>query len=311
MEKDSRVYIAGHGGLVGSAVRRFLEREGYTNLIFKTSSELDLRDQRATEDFFLREKPDYVIDAAAKVGGIYVNDEYRADFLYDNLQMQNNLIHSSHKFGVKKLLFIGSNCMYPKDCPQPMKEEYLLTGKPEPTNEAFAIAKIAGVKLCRFYNEQYRTNFISVIPASMFGPNDNFDTMGSHFVPALIKKFNEAKKQGKKEVVLWGSGNPRRELMYVDDFAEIAIFLMENYSSPEILNIGAGKDSSILEIARLVKRIAGFEGDISFDESKPDGAMRKLLDVGKMRSLGIEPKSGLEESLNRTYEWFTRFYPEH
>lgn len=311
MEKNSKIYIAGHRGLVGSSIKRKLEKEEYKNLIFKKHSELDLTDQKATQEYFLREKPDYVFDAAAKVGGIYANNTYKADFIYENLQIQNNIIHSSYKVGVKKLLFMGSNCIYPRDCPQPMKEEHLLSGKLEPTNEGYALAKIAGIKMCQFYNEQYGTDFISIIPPNLFGPNDNFDAMNSHFVPALIRKFHEAKKEGRKEVVLWGSGNPKRELMHVDDLADAAVFLMKNYNSSEPINIGTGEDMSIKDIAGLVKKVVGFEGEIIFDKKNPDGMPRKLLDSSKINSLGWEPKTSIEEGLEKTYKWFIEFYREN
>lgn len=304
MEKDAKIYIAGHGGLVGSAIKRKLEAEGYVNLVFKSHSELDLTNQKATEEFFMREKPDYVFNAAARVGGIHENDTYPAEFIYENLQIQTNIIHSAYKSGVKKLMFIGSNCIYPKECRQPMKEEYLLTGKLEPTNEAFAAAKIAGIEMCRAYNRQYGTNFISVIPASLFGENDDYDAMNSHFVPALIRKFHEAKINNKKEVILWGTGNPRRELMHVDDFADAALFLMQNYNSSDIINVGTGKDMVIKEIAELAKGVVGFGGNIIFDKKSPDGMPRKLLDSTRINALGWNAKTGIEEGLRKTYGWF-------
>jgi GDP-L-fucose synthase len=308
MGKKDKIYIAGHKGLLGSAIKRKLEKEGYKNLVFRTHAELDLRNQKDTEDFFEKEKPDYVFMAAAKVGGIYANSNYKAEFLYDNLQMQNNLINSSYKSRVKKLLFIASNCMYPKDCPQPIKEECLLTGIPEPTNEAFAIAKIAGVKLCQYYNEQYGTNFISVVPCSLFGPNDNFDPNNSHFVAALIKKFYEARLSNKKEVILWGSGNPKREIMYVNDCTDACIFLMNNYNSSEPINIGVGKDMEIKEIAGIIKEIAEFNGKIIFDKTKPDGIIRKMLNSEKITALGWKPRMTLEQGLRETYRWFSENY---
>lgn len=304
MEEKAKIYVAGHKGLVGSAIKRELERRGYKNLIFKDSGELDLRRQRETEEFFLKEKPEYVFVAAAKVGGIKANMSYPADFIYDNLQIQSNIIHSAYKSGVKKLLFIASNCMYPKDCPQPMKEEFLLTGPLEPTNEGFAIAKIAGTRMCRYYNEQYKTNFIVVVPSSMFGPNDNFDPVNSHFIPSLIRKFHEAKLKNEKKVELWGTGNARREMMYADDFADACIFLMDNYNSSEIINIGPGKDLSIKELAEIARKIIGYEGEIIFDKSKPDGMIRKLLDVSRMISIDWKPKTSIEEGIKKTYEWF-------
>lgn len=304
MEKKAKIYIAGHKGLVGSAIKRALEREGYENLVYRTSSELDLKDSKKTEEFFIQEKPKYVFIAAAKVGGIKANKEKKAEFIYDNLQIQNNLIHFSWKYGVKKLLFLSSNCMYPKDCIQPIKEGYFLTGSLEPTNDAYAIAKIAGVMMCKAYREQHGSNFISIVPASLFGPNDNFDLNDSHFIPALIRRFHEAEINGSKEIVLWGSGKPRREIMYVDDLAEACIFLMENYDSSEIINVGVGKDFEIKEIAEMIKEIVGFEGEIKLDAAKPDGMMRKLLDSSKMNNLGWNPRTEIKEGLKKTYEWY-------
>ena len=304
MEKDAKIYISGHAGLVGSAIKRKLEAEGYMNLVFKSHSELDLTRQKETEDFFMKEKPDYVFNAAARVGGISENINFPADFILENLQIQTNIINSAYKSGVKKLMFIGSNCIYPRECKQPMKEEYFLTGKLEPTNEAFAAAKIAGIEMCQAYNKQHNTNFISVIPASLFGENDDYDAMNSHFVPALIRKFHEAKKNNAKEVVLWGSVNPRRELMYADDFADAALFLMNNYDSSEPINVGDGEDRSIKEIAERIKRIVRFEGEIAFDASMPDGMMQKLLDSSKINSLGWKARTGIEEGIRNTYGWF-------
>lgn len=307
MEKDSKIYIAGHTGLVGSSIRRKLEKEGYTNLLFKTSSELDLKDQIATEKFFSMERPEYVFDAAAKVGGIKANLERKADFIYNNLQIQNNIIHSSYKFGVRKLLFLASNCIYPKNCKQPMKEEFLLTGPPEPTNDAYAIAKITGITMCQAYNSQYKQNFISVIPANLFGKNDNFDLENSHFVAALIRKFHDS-KLNKKDVDLWGTGKPRREIMHVDDIADACLFLMQKYDSPEPINVGLGYDFSIRDLAGLVKNIASFDGKVLFDETKPDGIERKLLDSSKINKLGWNSKINIKEGLKETYEWFAKKY---
>lgn len=309
MEKDSKIYIAGHNGLVGKSIENLLKKEGYKNILNRSHNELDLRNQRAVEDFFEEEKPEYVFDAAAKVGGIKANSERKAEFIYENLQIQNNIIHSSYKFGVKKLLFLASNCIYPKNCKQPMKEEFLLTGPPEPTNDAFAIAKIAGITMCQSYNSQYKQNFISVIPANLFGQNDNFDLENSHFVAALIRKFHEA-KLNKKDVILWGTGKPRREIMHVDDLADACLFLMQKYDSPEPINIGSGYDLSIKELAGIVKKISGFDGKIFFDETKPDGIKRKLLDSSKINSLGWKSKTSLDEGLKKTYEEYLKYRNE-
>ena len=304
MEKNAKIYIAGHAGLLGSALKRILEQNGYKNLIFKTSKELDLRDQEITEKFFRDEMPEYVFLAAARVGGIIANKEKKAEFIYDNLQIQNNVIHLSYKYKVKKLIFYGSNCMYPKESLQPIKEEYLLTGSLEPTNEAFAVAKIAGVKMCQSYNEQYGTNFICAISANLFGPGDSFDPLDSHLISALIRKFHEGKIKRYDEVKLWGTGKPRREIFYVDELVDASLFLMNNYNSSEIINVGSGVDYEVKEIAEIVKSIVGYNGKISFDKNKPDGVMRKLLDVEKINSLGWKNKSDFKESLKKTYEWF-------
>ncbi|MBI2124600.1 GDP-L-fucose synthase [Candidatus Pacearchaeota archaeon] len=306
MEKDSKIYISGHNGMVGSAIKRKLEAEGYLNLVLRSHSELDLTRQKATENFFMKEKPQYVFNAAARVGGIHENEAYPADFIYENLQIQSNVIHSAYKSEVNKLMFIGSNCIYPKQCPQPMGEEYLWTGRLEPTNKAFAAAKLAGVEMCSAYNTQHGRDFISVIPASLFGENDDYNKINSHFVPALIRKFHEAKAKNKERVVLWGTGNPRRELMHVDDFAGAALFLMNNYYSAGPINVGTGEDGSIKEIAGLVKKIVGFEGSILFDGKSPDGMMKKLLDSSKINSLGWKAKTGIEEGLRKTYEWYVK-----
>ena len=305
MEKDSKIYIAGHRGLVGSALVRRLTEPGYMNLIVRTHAELDLTRQTEVEDFFKREHPEYVFLAAAKVGGILANNTYPAEFIYSNIVVQSNVIHSSYLFGVKKVLFLGSSCIYPRDCPQPMKEDYLLSGYLEPTNEPYAIAKIAGIKMCQAYNRQYGANFISVMPTNLYGPNDNFDIQNAHVLAALIRKFHEAKVAGQKEVVVWGTGSPRREFLYVDDLADACIFLMNNYNnSPEIINIGVGKDISIRELALMVKEIVDYNGEIVFDTSKPDGTPRKLLDVSKLSSLGWQAKTGLREGIKRTYQWY-------
>jgi GDP-L-fucose synthase len=311
MEKRSKVYIAGHSGLVGSAVKRRLEQAGYTNLVCRSSGELDLRNQRATAVFFEAEKPEYVFLAAAKVGGIYANNTYPADFIYDNLAIQTNIIHSAYLQRVKKLLFLGSSCIYPKLAPQPMREEYLLTGELEPTNEAYAIAKIAGIKMCQAYNRQYGTNFISVMPTNLYGPNDNFDMQNSHVLPALIRKFHEAKIDNKPTVEIWGSGKPRREFLYVDDLADACVFLMENYTCKDIgifVNIGTGEDLTIKELAEIIKRIVGYKGELVFNTDKPDGTPRKLLDVSKLHALGWQAKTSLEDGIKRTYEWYVSKY---
>lgn len=304
MEKDSKIYIAGHRGLVGSAIHRKLTREGYTNLITRSSRELDLRDQPAVAAFFAAERPEYVFLAAAKVGGILANNTYPAEFLYDNLAIQNSLIHQSYLNGVKKLLFLGSSCIYPKFAPQPMAEDCLLTGALEPTNEPYAIAKIAGIKLCQAYNRQYRTRYISLMPTNLYGPNDNFDLQNSHVLPALIRKFHEAKAQGRGEVEIWGSGSPRREFLHVDDLADACHFLMQNYEESDIVNVGVGEDISIKELALLIKEVVGFEGELTFDRSKPDGTPRKLLDVGKLTALGWKARISLPEGITSTYRWF-------
>lgn len=308
MNKDEKIYIAGHRGLVGSAILRRLKKEGYNNLIFRTSSELDLRQQKEVEDFFAIEKPDYVFLAAARVGGIQANDKYSAQFLYDNIMIQSNVINSAYHNGVKKLLFLGSSCIYPKRGPQPMKEEYLLSGKLEPTNEAYAIAKIAGIKMCQHYNKQYGTNFISVMPTNLYGPNDNFDLETSHVLPALIRKFHEAKVNGEDKVVIWGTGKPRREFLHVDDLADAVVYLMNNYEGNDFINIGVGIDISIQELAELISDIVGFKGDIINDTSKPDGTPRKLLDVTRIKELGWDAKIGLREGIKMTYDWYKKNY---
>mgnify|MGYP001603543566 CR=1 FL=1 len=285
MDRDSKIYIAGHNGMIGSVIKRKLEEEGYKNLIFRNSSELNLEDQKATEGFFQKEKPEYVFDAAAKVGGIYANNTYRAEFIYKNTQIQNNLIHSSWKFNVKKLLFLASNCVYPKDCSQPIKESYLLSGYLEPTNQPFAVAKIAGVEMCQSYNKQYGTKFISVVPANSYGPRDKYDNLNSHLISALLLKFHEAKINNKNEVIIWGTGEPRREALYVDDLADACIFLMQKYDHSEIINVGTGEDRTIKEIAKIIKEITRFNGNLVFDTTKPDGMKRKLLDVSNINSL--------------------------
>ncbi len=302
MEKDSKIYVAGHTGMVGSALLRKLEKEGFKNVIFRTSSQLDLINQEAVKNFFKKEKPDYVFLAAAKVGGIMANNTYRAQFLYENLMIQNNVIHQSYLNGVKKLLFLASSCIYPKMSPQPIKEDYLLTGKLEDTNEPYAIAKIAGLKMCENYNRQYGCDFISVMPTNLYGPNDNYDPETSHVLPALLRKFHEAKVENKASVEVWGSGEPKREFLHVDDLAAACLHLMNTYSGSVSVNIGTGEDLSIKELAEMIKDISGYSGVISWDRSKPDGTPRKLLDVSLIHDLGWRHKIGLEEGLAKVYE---------
>jgi GDP-L-fucose synthase len=307
MDKRSKIYLAGHRGLVGSALKRRLESRGYSNLIFRTHGELDLTNQQAVNEFFQLEKPEYVFLAAAKVGGILANNTYPAEFIYENLMIEANIIHASYRYGVKKLLFLGSSCIYPKLAPQPLKEEYLLTGSLEETNEAYAIAKIAGIRLCKHYNQQYGTNFISVMPTNLYGPNDNFDLETSHVMPALIRKFHEAKVKSEPEVVIWGTGKPLREFMHVDDMADACVYLMENFNMDDIgefVNIGVGKDITIGKLAELIKEIIGFEGEIRKDLSKPDGTPQKLLDITKLSSFGWKAKISLKEGIEQTYEWY-------
>lgn len=302
MEKHSKIFVAGHRGMVGSAIYRKLQKEGYQNLITRTSKEVDLRDQQAVAAFFNEEKPDYVFLAAAKVGGIVANNTYRADFLYENLAIQNNVIHQSYVNGVKKLMFLGSSCIYPKLAPQPLKEEYLLTGLLEPTNEPYAIAKIAGIKMCDAYRDQYGCNFVSVMPTNLYGYNDNYHPENSHVLPALIRKFDEAKHNGSKEVTIWGTGSPMREFLFADDLADACYFLMENYSEPNLINIGTGEDLTIKDLALAVKETVGFEGELVFDTSKPDGTPRKLMDVSKLHDLGWKHQIALKEGLKLAYQ---------
>ncbi len=304
MEKNAKIYIAGHRGMVGSAIHRKLEKEGFTNIITRSSKELDLRNQQAVTDFFSAEKPDYVFLAAAKVGGIVANNTYRADFLYENLMIQNNVIHNSYLNGVKKLMFLGSSCIYPKFAPQPLKEEYLLTGLLEETNEPYAIAKIAGIKMCDAYRAQYGCNFISVMPTNLYGYNDNYHPQNSHVLPALIRKFHEAKLEGKDKVVVWGTGSPFREFLFADDLADACFYLMETYNEPNLVNIGTGEDISIKDLALLIKRIIGFEGQLEFDSSKPDGTPRKLMDVSKLHAAGWKHTIQLEEGIKLAYQDF-------
>lgn len=307
MNKESKIYVAGHRGMVGSAIVRALKAQGYNNLITKTSKELDLRNQNDVEYFFEDEKPEYVFLAAAKVGGIYANNAYPAEFLYDNLMIECNVIHSAYKYNVKKLLFLGSSCIYPKFAKQPIKEEYLLSGKLEETNEAYAIAKISGIELCKFYRKQYGCDFISAMPTNLYGINDNFDLETSHVLPALIRKFHDAKVNNKKNVIIWGTGTPRREFMYVDDLADACIYLMNNYSDDIHINLGTGEDIEIIELAKIIKDIVGFEGDIINDLSKPDGTPRKVLDISKLRRIGFNKSfTKLEEGIDSVYKWFLR-----
>lgn len=301
MEKDAKIYVAGHRGLAGSSIVRLLKQKGYQNLVLRTSSELDLRDQQAVKEFFEEEKPAYVFLAAAKVGGINANRLYPATFLYDNLCIQNNVIHQSYKNGVKKLLFLGSSCIYPKNAPQPIKEEYLLSGYLEPTNDAYAVAKIAGIKMCQSYHKQYGCNFISVMPTNLYGPGDNYDLENSHVLPALLRKFHEAKINQEPTVTIWGTGRPRREFLHVDDLAAACYFLMENYQEPDIINVGVGKDSTIAEMAQMIQKISGYEGRLVFDTSMPDGTFQKLLDVSRIHALGWQAQIGFEEGVRKTY----------
>ncbi len=308
MERDAKIYIAGHRGLVGSAIYRKLVSEGYTNFITRDSKSLDLRRQADVEAFFERENPNYVFLAAARVGGIHANNTYPAEFIRDNLMIQSNVIHSAYSTGVRKLLFLGSSCIYPKFSPQPMKEEYLLDGKLEPTNESYAVAKIAGIKMCQAYNRQYGTHFISVMPTNLYGPGDDFDLENSHVLPALLRKFHEAKVKNEPFVTVWGTGTPKREFLYIDDLADAGLFLMKNYDDSEIINIGTGEDLSIGDLAALIKGITSYDGEIVYDVTKPDGTPRKLLDVSKLNSLGWKAKTGLRDGILVTYNWFVRHY---
>lgn len=303
MLKKAKIFVAGSNGMVGSAIIRNLEHNGFTNIITKNSKTLDLRNQQAVLDFFEKEKPEYVFLAAAKVGGIFANNTYPAEFIYDNIMIQNNVIHAAYLNKVEKLLFLGSSCIYPKFASQPLKEEYLLTGALEPTNEAYAIAKISGLKMCEFYKKQYGCNFISAMPTNLYGINDNFNLQNSHVLPALLRKFIEAKKNKASEVIIWGSGTPLREFLFVDDLAEACVFLMEHYDDVETVNIGTGEDVSIKTLAKTIKEIVGFEGKLVFDETKPDGTPRKLLDVSKINKLGWKHKTKLEEGIMKTISW--------
>jgi len=304
MHLNSKIYVAGHNGMVGSAIDRLLKKKGYTNLIKKTSSELDLRNQIETDNFFKDHKPEYVFLAAAKVGGILANNNYKADFLYDNLMIEANIIHAAANSGVRKLLFLGSSCIYPKLAPQPIKEEYLLTGELESTNDAYAIAKIAGIKLCEAYRTQYGTNFISIMPTNLYGIGDNYHPQNSHVLPALIRKFHEAKFKNYDKVTIWGTGTPRREFLFADDLADACFFLMENYDEKEIINVGSGTDYMISELAEIIKDIIGYEGEIIYDHSKPDGTPRKLLDSSRIYTLGWKPVTELKEGIQQAYNDF-------
>jgi GDP-L-fucose synthase len=304
MNKDSKIYVTGHRGLVGSAIAKNLRGKGYTNIIGKTHNELDLTNQQEVRKFFEEEKPEYVFLAAAKVGGIHANNTYPADFIYENLEIQNNVIKAAHDFKVKKLLFLGSSCIYPKMCPQPIKEEYLLSGYLEETNEAYAIAKIAGLKMCQFFKRQYGDNFISCMPTNLYGPDDNFDLNNSHVMPALIRKFHEAKVNNQPAVEVWGSGKPLREFLYVDDMADACVFLMENYDGEEHVNVGSGEEVSIGELAEIVREVVGFDGELNFNHEKLDGTPRKLLDVNKLEGLGWMHTMKLRTGVEESYKWF-------
>ncbi|TDE08813.1 GDP-L-fucose synthase [Dyadobacter psychrotolerans] len=304
MEKNAKIYIAGHRGMVGSAIHRKLVKEGFTNFVFRTSSELDLREQDRVRAFFEAEQPEYVFLAAAKVGGIMANNIYRAEFLYENLQIQNNVIDSAYRNDVKKLMFLGSSCIYPKLAPQPLHEDSLLTGTLESTNEPYAIAKIAGIKMCEAYRSQYGCDFISVMPTNLYGPNDNYDLNKSHVLPAMIRKFHEAKEENKPFVELWGSGSPLREFLHADDLADACYFLMQNYSSPDFLNVGVGSDVTIKALAEMIQQIVGYEGQIHWNSDKPDGTPRKLMDVSKLHALGWKHKTELEDGIRITYQDF-------
>lgn len=308
MNKESKIYVAGHQGMVGSAIVRVLLKEGYKNLILRSRKELNLFNQSAVNAFFQKEKPDYVIVAAARVGGIAANMENPAEFLYENLEIQNNVIWHAHMHGVKKLLFLGSSCIYPRESAQPMKEEYLMDGKPEPTNEGYSIAKIAGIKLCEKIYSQYNQHFLSCMPTNIYGERDNFDPDSSHVIPALMRRMHSAKITGKNSVVVWGSGNTRREFLYVDDLANAIVFLMRHYNNAQFVNIGTGEDVSIKGLAFAIKRIVGFEGELIFDTTKPDGMPKKLLDVNKIHTLGWHHKVSIDEGLRKTYKWFIENY---
>ena len=304
MDKNARIYVAGHRGLVGSAIWRELQRQGFANLVAKTHAELDLLDAVAVREFYATGKPEFVFVSAAKVGGILANNNHPAQFLYENLQIQNNLIHGAKEAGTKKLLFLGSSCIYPKHASQPLREEYLLSGPLEPTNEWYAVAKIAGIKMCQAYRRQYGCDFISAMPTNMYGPNDNYDLKTSHVLPALIRKFHEAKASGAAKVTCWGTGKPLREFLYADDLAGACVFLMQRYSEEQFVNVGFGSDISIRDLAEMVRREVGFKGEIEWDTSKPDGTPRKVMDISKIKSLGWSPRIGLREGIAQTYDWY-------
>lgn len=304
MEKNAKIYVAGHRGLVGSAIIRELQAKGFINIIGRTHSELDLTNSAQVEEFFKTEKPEYVFLAAAKVGGILANSNYPADFIYENLQIQNNVIGAAKKYEVKKLMFLGSSCIYPRMCPQPIKEEYLLSGYLEETNEAYALAKISGLKMCQFFNKQYGTNYISVMPTNLYGPYDNFHIENSHVIPALIRRFHEAKENNVSQVVVWGSGKPLREFLYSEDMADACIYLMETYEGNDFFNIGTGKEITIRGLAEMVKEVVGYEGELVFDASKPDGTPRKLLDVSRLEKAGWKYKTELRDGIEKSYKWF-------
>lgn len=311
MDYDSKIYIPGHRGMAGSAIKRTLESRGYTNIITRTHPELDLTNQQAVNDFFETQRPEYVFLAAAKVGGILVNSTHPAEFIYENLMIEANVIHAAYTYGVKKLLFLGSSCIYPRLAPQPLKEEYLLTGELEVTNEAYAVAKIAGIRMCKHYNQQYGMNFIPVMPTNLYGPNDNYDPETSHAMAALIHKFYEAKRNSAPQVTVWGTGTPRREFLYVDDMADACVYLMENYDASDIgefVNIGVGEDLTIRELAELIGEIVGYEGDIMYDTTKPDGTPQKLLDVNKLHGLGWKARISLRDGIRQAYEWYVSKY---
>lgn len=304
MDKTDKIFVAGHRGLVGRAIVRKLNADGFTNLVVADRKEVDLANEAAVAAFFEREKPDIVVLAAAKVGGIKANNDYPVEFLLDNVRLQNNVISSAHAHDVRKLLFLGSSCIYPKHAPQPIREDALLTGPLEPTNDAYAIAKIAGIKLCQAYASEYGENYISAMPTNLYGPHDNFDLNSSHVLPALLRKAHEAKASGAREIMVWGTGQPRREFLHVDDMADACVFLLQNYDSPEIINVGCGEDVSIRELVEQICEVVGFDGKLAFDATKPDGTPRKLLEVSKLKALGWSPKIGLREGITRTYEWF-------
>jgi len=319
MKQDSKIYVAGHRGLVGSALMRQLQAKGYQNLVTRTHAELDLTDQAAVRDFFAAEEPEYVLLAAAKVGGIHANNTYPAEFIQQNLAIQTNVIHEAWRSGVQRLLFLGSSCIYPKDCPQPIREEYLLTGPLEPTNRPYALAKIAGIEMCWSYNRQYGTKYIAAMPTNLYGPGDNYDLNNSHVLPALIRKMHEGKQRGDKEVVVWGTGTPKREFLYSDDMAEACVYLLEqpedrlqslfNDRQPPLVNVGCGEDLTICELAELVKEVVGFAGELTFDTSRPDGTMRKVMDVSRLRGLGWQAKMSLDSGIKLAYRDFVARYP--